>query len=260
MIKAVFFDFDGTILSHSTMSVPHSAKKALRSLQKQGILVIVATGRHITEIEEFDFCHEFTFDAYITLNGQYCFNQNETIYSNPVPKEDVLAILEHIQEDPYPCVFVEKDRQYMNFYTDWVRLEYQKLGTSLPALEDIQRAACHDIYQLSPYLNHQQEQVLFSRTKNIKIDRWTDYVIDVLPKIGGKDTGIQKTLDYYGLKKEETMAFGDAFNDIPMFKETGISVAMGNAKPEVKQIADHVTDDIDQDGLYQALRHFQLIK
>ena len=56
------------------------------------------------------------------------------------------------------------------------------------------------------------------------------------------------------------MAFGDAFNDIPMFKETGISVAMGNAKPEVKQIADHVTDDIDQDGLYQALRHFQLIK
>ena len=81
-----------------------------------------------------------------------------------------------------------------------------------------------------------------------------------MPKIGGKDTGIQKTLDYYGLKKEETMAFGDAFNDIPMFKETGISVAMGNAKPEVKQIGDHVTDDIDQDGLYQALRHFQLIK
>ncbi|WP_296241663.1 Cof-type HAD-IIB family hydrolase [uncultured Faecalicoccus sp.] len=260
MIKAIFFDFDGTILSHSTMRVPASAKKALQALQKQGILVIVATGRHITEIEEFDFCHEFTFDAYITLNGQYCFNQHESIYSNPVPKEDVLAILEHIKEDPYPCVFVEKDRQYMNFYTDWVRLEYQKLGTSLPELEDIQRAADHDIYQLSPYLNDRQEQVLFAKTKNIKIDRWTDYVIDVLPKVGGKDTGIQKVLDYYGLKKEETMAFGDASNDIPMFQETGISVAMGNAKPEVKQVADYITDDIDQDGLAQALQHFQLIK
>ena len=100
MIRAIFFDFDGTILSHTTKQVPDSAMYALNQLKKQGILTIVATGRHITEIQEFDFCQNFKFDAYITLNGQYCFNETETIYSNPVSKNDVDAILDHIQEDP----------------------------------------------------------------------------------------------------------------------------------------------------------------
>ena len=48
MIRAIFFDFDGTILSHTTKLVPDSAIYALKQLQKQGILTIVATGRHIT--------------------------------------------------------------------------------------------------------------------------------------------------------------------------------------------------------------------
>lgn len=55
MIRAIFFDFDGTILSHTTKQVPDSAMYALNQLKKQGILTIVATGRHITEIQEFDF-------------------------------------------------------------------------------------------------------------------------------------------------------------------------------------------------------------
>lgn len=259
MIKAIFFDFDGTILSHTTMSVPASAKEALYQLQKQGILTIVATGRHITELEEFDFCKEFTFDAYITLNGQYCFNQKETIYSNPVNAQDVHAILNHIEEDPYPCVFVEKDRQYMNFYTDSVVEEYQKLGTSLPPLENIERAKNHAIYQLSPYLNTKQEKELFARTRSIKIDRWTDYVIDVLPKVGGKDKGIQEVMKYYGLTKDQTFGFGDATNDIPLLKSVGTGICMGNGKEEVKQMADYVTDDIDQDGLYKALKKYEVI-
>lgn len=260
MIRAIFFDFDGTILSHTTKLVPDSAIYALNQLQKQGILTIVATGRHITEIEEFDFCKNFKFDAYITLNGQYCFNETETIYSNPVSKDDVDAILDHIQEDPYPCVFVEKDRQYMNFYTGSVIEEYKKLGTSLPPLENIERARIQPIYQLSPYLSEKQEKELFTRCHDIKIDRWTDYVIDVLPAIGGKDIGIQKVMKYYDLKDTETMGFGDATNDIPLLKSVGIGVCMGNGKEEVKQIADYVTDSVDEDGLYNALKKYQILK
>lgn len=260
MIKAIFFDFDGTIFSHTTNQVPRSAKKALFQLKEKGILTILATGRHITEIEEFDFCQSFKFDAYITLNGQYCFNKEETIYSNPVDKKDVEAILNHIEEDPYPCVFVEKDRQYMNFYTPSVTKEYKKLGTSLPAIENIEQARNHAIYQLSPYLNEEQEKELFSRTHAIKIDRWTDYVIDVLPVVGGKDIGIQKVMEYYNLKKEETMGFGDATNDIPLLKSVGIGICMGNGKEEVKKIADYVTDDIDHDGLYKALKKYDILK
>ena len=147
----------------------------------------------------------------------------------------------------------------MNFYTESVKQEYRKLGTSLPPLEDISRALSHDIYQMSPYLNQKQEQELFQRTHSVKIDRWTDYVIDVLPNSGGKDTGIQKVMEYYGLQAAQTIGIGDASNDIPMFKEVGIGIAMGNANDEVKKIADEITDDIDHDGLFKALAHHHLL-
>jgi len=55
------------------------------------------------------------------------------------------------------------------------------------------------------------------------------------------------------------MAIGDGENDLDMMEFAGISVAMGNAVPSVKAAADYVTDDVDHDGIYNALKHFNLI-
>ena len=52
MIKAVFFDIDGTLLSHSTNSVPASARRALEELREKGILTFIATGRHLPELRK----------------------------------------------------------------------------------------------------------------------------------------------------------------------------------------------------------------
>jgi hydroxymethylpyrimidine pyrophosphatase-like HAD family hydrolase len=57
----------------------------------------------------------------------------------------------------------------------------------------------------------------------------------------------------------QTMAFGDGGNDITMLKYVALGVAMGNANPEVKAIADYVTDDVDNDGILKALKHFGII-
>lgn len=56
-----------------------------------------------------------------------------------------------------------------------------------------------------------------------------------------------------------SIAFGDGVVDIPMFKACGFSVAMGNGNDEVKQAASYVTDDVDQDGLYNAFKYLKLI-
>lgn len=55
------------------------------------------------------------------------------------------------------------------------------------------------------------------------------------------------------------MAFGDGGNDIPMLMHVPLSVAMGNAKEDVKSIASYVTDTVENDGIYKAMKHFQLI-
>lgn len=55
------------------------------------------------------------------------------------------------------------------------------------------------------------------------------------------------------------MAFGDGHNDIDMLEYVHIGIAMGNANDEVKKHADDITDDIDQDGIYNALKKYHII-
>ena len=95
MIKAIFFDIDGTLLSHTTYSVPESTKKALRLLKEKGILTFIATGRHLSEMRDLPI-QDLEFDACITLNGQYCFNKDGMIYGLPIEQTDINNIINMI--------------------------------------------------------------------------------------------------------------------------------------------------------------------
>ena len=71
---------------------------------------------------------------------------------------------------------------------------------------------------------------------------------------------MKKILEYYGIRSEECMAFGDGGNDIPMLQYAGIGVAMGNARPEVQQVANFVTSSVDDNGIVFALKHFGILQ
>ena len=76
---------------------------------------------------------------------------------------------------------------------------------------------------------------------------------------GGKVSGIRYVLDQAGISPDECIAFGDAENDIDMLSFVGIGVAMGNAQDPVKEIADYVTSDADDDGIEKALRYWRIL-
>ena len=100
MIQAVFFDCDGTILSHKTNSVPQSTKTAFEELKKRGIKRVMATGRHTSELDVLPVAG-LEFDAYITLNGQLCLDGNRNIYSaDPIVGEDLDILLQIFNKNP----------------------------------------------------------------------------------------------------------------------------------------------------------------
>ena len=86
-----------------------------------------------------------------------------------------------------------------------------------------------------------------------------NYGADIIEKGISKAEGLKKLCAYYGLEMRDVYAFGDSFNDSEMLEEAGVGIAMGNAKEELKAIADYVTSPIDQDGIWNACRHFQLV-
>ncbi|MBS4172179.1 Cof-type HAD-IIB family hydrolase [Bacillus sp. FJAT-49736] len=262
MIQAIFFDIDGTIISSTKKICPDSTKLALEKLREKGIYLFIATGRHVLEIEKEHLLEglDHYFDGYITLNGQYCFNKREVIYQNEINKEDVKNIIHQIESNPYPCMFVEKDRMYINMINQEVIEAQNAIHSSLPTVTDIQRALENSIYQIIPYVDSEKAKTYpLSVLKHSKATRWNDYAIDIIPETGSKMEGIKRVLDYYQIPLEHTMAFGDGENDIEMLEFVSLGVAMGNAEEMVKKAADYITDDVDNDGILHALEHYNLI-
>lgn len=83
---------------------------------------------------------------------------------------------------------------------------------------------------------------------------------ELSPKGIDKGVGVARALEYLGrADNARTFGFGDSGNDLGMFAAVETAVAMGNAMPEVKTVADCVTDDVAHDGTVTAMRHFGLI-
>ena len=134
MIKAIFFDVDGTLLSHTTKCIPRDAVQALRILQDQGIMIFMATGRHSTELDQLP-VHDIRFDGYITLNGQLCLdNRGNVIYGAPFNESITDKLLFAFCERRYPLALVESDRIYINYVNDTVCKAQQSISTPVPEI------------------------------------------------------------------------------------------------------------------------------
>jgi Cof subfamily protein (haloacid dehalogenase superfamily) len=260
MVQAIFFDIDGTLLSSKTKAYSFLTKTALEKLHEKGIYLFVATGRHVLEIQQEHLIDDLYFDGYITLNGQYCFNEKEVIHQNEISKEDIRSIINQIDIYPYPCLFVEKDKMYINMINQKVIDAQKAIHSSLPPIMDIHGALENPIYQVIPYVNDEQAKVYpLSVLKHSKATRWNKYAIDIIPESGSKKEGIKRVLDYHNISIENTMAFGDGENDIEMLEYVAVGIAMGNASDKVKKAADYITKNVDDEGIWHALEHYHLI-
>ncbi|WP_101473652.1 MULTISPECIES: Cof-type HAD-IIB family hydrolase [Fusobacterium] len=260
MIKAVFFDVDGTLVSFKTHKVSQGTLDAIKQMQAKNIKVFVATGRHPSILYLGNNVDEIKFDGFVTLNGQYCFtDKNEVIYEKHICKEDIESIVKFIKENDITCGFVEDKEMYLNQITDSVRNVLNSVNLPIPLITDISRAIHGKVFQLNPYIPVDFQDKFMEAMPNCEATRWSPLFIDVIPAGGGKHVAIEKIMDYYGYSRDEIMAFGDGGNDKTMIMAAGIGVAMGNANEDVKEVADYVTASVDDEGVVKALKYFNII-
>ena len=257
MIKAVFFDVDGTLLSHKTKQVCRSTREAIEKLKAQGILCVVATGRQISEMEKLPIS-DMEFDGYITLNGQLLLDGNKKLLSaTPITGRVKEFLIEKFRDHTFPALLVEEERVYLNYVTDHVRAVQAAISSPVPPLGTYSGG---EIYQVCAYLKEEERCLIDPIADDCVVTRWNFGGWDIISKGGGKVAGIQKYLERCGILPGETMAIGDGENDMDMLRFAGVSVAMGNAEEKVKTCADYVTADVDDDGIWKALKHFGLME
>lgn len=258
-MKAVFFDVDGTLVSFNTHAVPESAKMAIKRMRAGGIKAFVATGRMRSMLGVLD---DIEFDGFITYNGGCCENgAGEEIFSMHIPKEHLFRLNRRLEREGFAVSYMRRDGMYVNELSEAVINVANHVNVAPPIVMHPDEIIQKPVYQLCIYLDDDEKinSILREELAGCISNRWISWFADVNMAGITKQLGIDKIIEHYSIDLCETMAFGDAANDIPMIKHAAVGVAMGNASDSVKAVADYITATVDDDGIYKALKHYNLI-
>jgi Cof subfamily protein (haloacid dehalogenase superfamily) len=281
--KAVFLDMDGTILNHQNKVSIHT-KEIIDELRNQGILVFIATGRAVDEIEGV-VPQGFQVDGLITSNGMAGYVGKEIVFEHSLSRELVEKIIDGARKNkvyyelfPYgaPRVTLIQDKAYVEEEIRDPKPESVGINEWLSRKKAIkQEIAWKDQIEGNLF----SKFYFFARTKE-HINKWkheleqlkkeidfttsisSGHNVEVMVANVNKATGIKQILKHFDLSEDDIMAIGDSDNDLPMFKFVNYAVAMKNAPDRIKEFVDDVTEfTCDEDGVYHYLKSkFQLKK
>ena len=262
MIKSLFLDIDGTLVSFKTHEIPASTIEALTEAKAKGIEIYISTGRPYALIDNIAPISHLV-DGYITTNGAFCFVGDHEVACDPISRHDVDTIIAKSKEMGFPCMVVgEKDLTMFNSASNPQIVSLVSHLLNVPGIErerPIEGVLSQRILQLSPFITESQEHEILPSLEAIESGRWHPDFTDLTAKGVSKAKGLREIARYRGLDISETMAFGDGGNDLPIIRAAGIGVAMGNAGDAVKEAADYTTTSVDDNGIRNALRHWKII-
>lgn len=247
-VKIIFFDVDGTLIDMNKKQISRKMLATLKALKEQNIILCIATGRSPIALPQFD---DLTFDAFLTFNGAYCFDQKGSIHKNPIPQKDVEQIIKNSRVLNRPVAIATSNQTITNGkdedLAEYFSFAHQEIIVS-KSFDEVMKN--EEIFQLMLGARREEYEEVMKNTTASKITAWWDRAVDIIPKSSGKGIGIKKILDYYGFDKNQAIAFGDGNNDIEMLEAVGWGIAMANASEDLKKIADEVIGHVAEEGIY----------
>ena len=271
MGKILFVDVDGTLCSPVKNEPPESAKQAIRQARENGHRVYICTGRSLAEI--YPDILEIGLDGIIGGNGCYVEHEGKIIYHKVLSLEQCTRVVDWCKQNNHEFYLecnsgLYPSEGYRQCVADRYRKQYGKEISYGKFFDEM-------IYHQSPYRDDVNKI-------SFMLDNWQDYLDaqkefedmfvgfwggeagkatygDTSPKGVNKLAAIEFLLEYLHEDKANTISFGDASVDLPMFEITGYSVAMGDGEEVARKAADYVTAATDDDGLAKAFEYLKLI-
>ena len=128
------------------------------------------------------------------------------------------------------------------------QLEFQ-----MPPVVDIDAMRDSQAFQIIALMPPANDAEVSALMPQCRLPRWHPAFTDIVSSANSKASGMEAICRHYGIRQEDTIAFGDGGNDIDMLQWAGIGIAMGNADDTVKQAADMVTTSVDDEGIEHAI-------
>ncbi len=263
-IKRIFSDMDGTLLN-SEGRVSSENSKAIRDAQ---IPLTLVSARAPMEMREAIEALQLT-GPQVGFNGgliyQIVDGKVKPLHIDILPRKTAQTILQAVRQH-FPQISVSY-YDMMNWYCDrideGIRLEFNitRQAPTLTNEADFLAAKDNTFKIMMITLDNDDLLALEKYLQaldlgEVSILRSGQYHLEITSKTAKKSKGITYILKKEGLDKSQTAAFGDGHNDIPMFEMVGYPIVMGNAFPDIKELAYKVTRSNDEHGVGYGIRKY----
>ena len=255
-MKIIFFDIDGTLIENGGKLMPESTKEAIRIARKNGHICMINTGRTKRLVGE-DVTGQVEFDGLLLGCGTEIEYQGKSLMHKTLTLEESGRILDAMKKYHVDGVLEGHDEDFAprgdEVYTEAFRgmaaeIEERKYASYAQALGKYDKVfVCAETPAGMDGMKRDLSDILDF------IEREHGFY-ELVPKGYSKATAIHYIADHLNIAMEDTVAIGDSNNDLPMLKCAHTSIAMGNSSPQVLEMADYVTTDVDKDGIWNALK------
>lgn len=231
----------------------------MHAVAKRGAHVVIASGRMHAATERF--WHEASLNAPIlSYNGAMIKHPRDGFiwFHLTLPAQFADEIVDFCETHGYHLNYYLNDRLYVKEETAWSRLYHQRTGSLVEPVGSLTRFCGQSPTKLILIDTPETTDKLRDRFRErfggrVNIIKSNDEYLEFMHPGANKARTLQRLADQWGIPRERVLAIGDGNNDIPMMQWAGYAVAMGNAKPNVKQLADRIVPPIEQNGLAVAL-------
>ena len=258
--KAIFTDIDGTLLN-SAREVSAKTREALRRCAREGVRIVLSSSRSPQGIEPIVNANDLTC-CIIAFGGGLVLDEDRTrLHERGMSREEAAEVVDFVEAKLSDVTW--------NAFTadDWVvrsredprvlreerivkTLAQEGLVRNLPGGRMVDKVLCMCL----PERSAEVECSLKRRFPSLSISRSSDILVEVNAAGVSKAVALRAFCEAKGIRVEDTLAFGDNYNDLEMLRAAGLGVAMGNAPDDIRDIAGFVTSDNDHDGIACALR------
>ena len=268
MYRLLGLDMDGTLLD-SRKKIPSTAMEAINRLVKRGTVVSLCTGRGVAELKDYE--EELACIPYGILNSGGCvydFRERRPIFSQLIEDDVILECLraaKEVRAMPYllttdASVAQNEDMEDVSeFHMGIYQPMFDRVATVVPDMEEYVRT--HPGKSLKLCIYH-RDTATREKTRaaitylGMQLADAETTSLEVSPPGITKAKGLQILCKYLNIPVEESVAVGDADNDLDVLKAAGLAVAMGNANENVKRVCDVVVADNDHDGIAEVIDRF----
>ncbi len=259
-------------MDHSLIP-PDSALEAISLAKANGHKLYINTGRSICQV--YDYLWELGFNGFVGGNGIYIESEGQALFHRPIPQSLVKKVRKYLVE--HGIGFFEEDQESLYAHPSYL----PELASLLSVTIEQAEAKTNRLFPATSYNNpgwHENVNkisVVLSEKVNVEVIReflkpelviglWSIFgyereFADIYQGGTSKGTAVEFLMKHLNLPMSDAYCFGDSSNDIEMIQLAGTGVAMGNAIPQAKAVADLVAESVSDDGLWKAFRDLGLI-